>query len=120
MKLSNYSFSCPHCAKVVNSNETVALKTLRSNGEEGVIEMSLGVGDYSYLHKPAVQFEEGESVTFICPHCQKELDAPQHKDFALLKMNVDENIQFDVIFSRKAGHRKTYVISEDGIETYKG
>ena len=120
MKLSKYHFSCPHCNEVVNSDKSVVLKTLRTNGETGTIQMSIGVGDYTFNHEPNVDFEEGEMVTFCCPHCDHILDAPQHKDFAILKMNVDKNIEFDIIFSRKAGHRKTYIITEDGIETYKG
>ncbi|MGB1104321.1 MAG: hypothetical protein ACPG21_11920 [Crocinitomicaceae bacterium] len=118
MNLDQYSFSCPKCKARLNNDQTIELNTERQNGDKGVIHLSVGIGDYNFTHEPKTKFVEGEIVEFYCPHCKSNLSAPQHKDFTLLKMDVDENIQFDVIFSRKAGHRKTYVINEDGIESY--
>ncbi|MDC3351874.1 hypothetical protein OAV92_01390 [Crocinitomicaceae bacterium] len=120
MNLGQYSFSCPQCRAELNNSKVITLNTERANRDKGVIQLSVGVGDYTFKHEPKTEFNEGEIVSFYCPHCKADLSAPQHKDFILLKMGVDENIQFDVIFSRKAGHRRTYVITEDGIESYHG
>jgi hypothetical protein len=120
MNLKDFSFSCPSCKKTVNDNEEIELITKRSSGAEGRIFMSVAFGNYTYRHIPETQFEDQEIVDFICPHCNENLTAPNHKNFALLNMDVGNAINFDVIFSRKAGKRKTYVITEDGIDTYQG
>ena len=120
MDFKNFEFSCPFCAEKLNNKGVVGLKTVRSNGERGEIFLSVAIGDYSYRHVPEVNFEKGEIVDFLCPNCENNLEAPNYDNFALLRMNVDQNIVFEVIFSREAGKRKTYVITEDGIETYHG
>ncbi len=120
MDLSQYTFSCPHCNEPLSYQGVVTLNTVRENGEKGTIRLAASVGNYSYEHEPRVEFIDGEVVDFLCPKCNTTLETDQYEDFALLKMKVDKNIEFEVIFSRKAGKRKTYVITEDGIDSYQG
>ncbi len=120
MDFKNFSFSCPHCAQLLDDNEEIQLKTVRNSGEKGLIFMSATFGNYSYRHSPETNFFSGEVVDFLCPKCGEDLAAPQHENFALLNMDVGNDINFEVIFSREAGKRKTFVITEDGIETYQG
>ena len=93
---------------------------MRVNGEEGLISLSTSVGNYSFKHEPEVDFEAGEVVSFLCTSCDTELNSEEFETYAKLVMVVDENIEFDILFSRKAGVQKTYLITEDGIETYSG
>lgn len=118
--IQKYDFHCPHCNAILNPGENVILKTRRTNGEIGEIKMSTSLGNYSYEHTPQVQFDKGEMVDFICTSCDKEVNSSEFKSYALLKMRVDENIVFDVLFSRVAGIHKTYLVTEDGIESYTG
>ena len=120
MDLKNFSFYCPFCKKTVNDKDEIELVTRRSSGIDGRIFMSVAFGNYTFRHIPETEFKVHEVVEFICPHCSENLKAPNHENFALLNMNVGDNISFEVIFSREAGKRKTYVITEDGIETYQG
>lgn len=120
MDLKNFSFSCPFCNQTLNGGNEIELTTIRKSGDRGVIYMSAAFGNYTYRHIPEINFDEGEIVDFHCPKCEENLEAPQHGNFALLNMNVGNNINFEVIFSRESGKRKTYVITEDGIETYHG
>ena len=120
MDIKKFIFSCPHCDGVLSKNGVISLNTLRENGDEGVIHLSTSFGNYSYDHVPQCEFEKGEIVEFLCTHCNENLDSEEYLHFAQLKMKVDKNIEFDVIFSRKSGLRKTYVITEDGIESYDG
>ncbi|NOQ71439.1 MAG: hypothetical protein GQ574_05535 [Crocinitomix sp.] len=120
MDLKNFSFSCPFCKHLLNDSEEIELVTKRDSGTEGRIFMSVAFGNYTFRHIPETNFTLREIVDFLCPHCQTDLKAPNHKNFAQLNMDVGHNISFDVIFSREAGKRKTYVITEDGIETYQG
>lgn len=118
MEIKNYNFHCPHCTTKLSNEGIITLFTQRSNGEEGEIQLSTTFGNYSYSHEPHTQFEAGEIISFICNSCKKNIHSNQYENFAILKMKVDENIEFDVLFSREAGKRKTYVLTEDGIESY--
>ncbi|MEX1002083.1 MAG: hypothetical protein WDZ35_08205 [Crocinitomicaceae bacterium] len=117
----NYDFCCPFCNAVLNKKESVVLKTKRKNGEEGLIYLSATVGDYEYRHEPDIQFDEGEVLDFLCTACDASLNSKEFSNYGRVKMIVkEEEIEFDVIFSRKSGVHKTYLITEDGIETYSG
>lgn len=120
MNFKNFKFSCPHCNATLSNEDEVTLSTIRKSGEKGTIYLSVAFGNYTYRHIPETDFEKDEIVDFHCPKCNIDLKSQQHEDFALLNMNVEDNINFEVIFSRVAGKRKTYVITEDGIETYQG
>lgn len=120
MDLSQYNFYCPHCDAPLSVSGVIELITRRKNGDKGIIKLATKVGNYNYEHEPPTEFEAGEIVDFICPKCAKNLHTNQYKNFALLNMHVEQGISFEVIFSRTAGERKTYVITEDGVETYKG
>ena len=87
MNLGQYSFSCPQCRAELNNSKVITLNTERANRDKGVIQLSVGVGDYTFKHEPKTEFNEGEIVSFYCPHCKADLSAPQHKDFILLKLS---------------------------------
>jgi hypothetical protein len=118
--IKNYDFQCPHCNAMLNSGGYITLQTKRSNGELGTIKMATSVGNYDYTHEPPTEFEAGEVVEFRCTSCHISLNSEEFEDYAQLKMKVRESIEFDILFSRKAGVQKTYLITEDGIETYSG
>jgi hypothetical protein len=120
MDLKDFHFSCPFCKHLLSDSEEIVLVTRRDSGIEGKIFMAVSFGNYTYRHIPETNFNVHEIVDFLCSECNENLKAPNHPNFALLNMDVGNGINFDVIFSREAGKRKTYVITEDGIETYQG
>jgi hypothetical protein len=120
MELKDFRFSCPFCKQLLNNKDEIELITKRNTGAEGKIFMAVSFGNYTYRHVPKINFNKHEIVEFHCTHCNENLKAPSHPKFALLNMDVGNGINFDVIFSRESGRRKTYVITEDGIETYHG
>ncbi len=118
MEIKDYNFHCPHCESKLSDSGMITLNTIRDNGEEGAITLSTTFGNYNYSHEPETKFNEGEIVSFMCGGCDENLHSAQYENFAQLKMKVSEGIEFDVLFSREAGKRKTYVLTEDGIESY--
>ncbi len=118
MSLKNYKFFCSACSYCLSKEESIELKTIRQNGDVGIIHLNISLGDYTYLHEPPVDFEEGELVNFHCTECDAKMQSDQYEKFALIIMKVDELIEFELLFSREAGRRKTYIITEDGIESY--
>ena len=118
--LHNYDFHCPHCRFKLNDDKSIILGTLRENGDAGTIYLSTSIGNYSYKHEPKCKFESGELVTFCCTSCSKSVNSKEFGNYAQLILDVDGNVEFDILFSRKAGVQKTYLITEEGIETYSG
>lgn len=118
--IKDYDFHCPHCNASLNSDGHIHLSTRRSNGDQGEISMATTVGNYKYTHEPPVTFEAGELVDFVCPSCGTDLNSSEFENYAQLKMIVEDGIEFDILFSRVAGVQKTYLITDDGIESYSG
>ena len=118
MEIKNYNFHCPNCRELLSNDGVIVLNTRRQSGEDGNIRLATSFGNYSYSHEPAVKFSPGEIVAFSCPKCNNQVHSTKYKDYAILKMVVSDSIEFDVLFSREAGKRKTYIVTEDGIESY--
>ena len=118
MDIRNCDFLCPHCNTCLSHAGEIILNTRRVNGEEGKIRLAATFGNYTYSHEPIAQFTPGEVVAFSCPNCARHVHSEKYKDYAVLKMHVSEKIIFDVLFSREAGKRRTYIVTEDGIESY--
>ncbi|MBL7900078.1 MAG: hypothetical protein JNJ99_16175 [Crocinitomicaceae bacterium] len=118
MDIKNCDFHCPHCTGKLNADGFIMLNTRRQSGEEGTIRLATTFGNYEYLHEPRIDFNQGEIVAFNCPSCKQHVHSEKYKDYAILKMHVTDKIIFDVLFSREAGKRRTYIVTEDGIESY--
>lgn len=118
MEIKDCKFHCPHCSELLSRDGEIVLNTKRPNGQEGFISLATTFGNYSYSHKPDIPFAAGEVVAFSCPACKNQVHSDKYKDYALIKMHVSDSIIFDVLFSREAGKRKTYIVTEDGIESY--
>lgn len=118
MELNNYKFFCPHCDHHLDESGEIHLHTLRKNGDEGEMFLSTSFGSYSFTHVPPIVFLKNEYVSFSCPACHVNLDANDYPNYILLKMKVEGQFDFELLFSKKAGIHKTYIITEDGIEQY--
>ena len=118
MSINSYKFYCSACSHCLSNDDKITLKTVRHNGDIGVIHMNVSIGDYTYEHEPPLEFENGELVHFHCPDCNHQMQSEQYEKFATIIMKVDDKIEFELLFSREAGRRKTYIITEDGIESY--
>ena len=118
MELSNYKFFCPHCEHHLDETGKIHLHSIRQNGDEGEMFLSTTFGSYSYTHVPAITFLKNEVVNFLCPSCHVNFDSNKHPNYIILKMKVEEKFDFELLFSKKAGNHKTYIITEDGIEQY--
>lgn len=118
--IHKYDILCPSCRTKLNDGTKLSLTTERENGDKGKIHLSTTIGNYSYTHEPPIIFEIGEMVSFFCPACNTNLNSKEFDNYALLKMKVRDSIEFEILFSRKAGVQKTYLVTEDGIETYTG
>lgn len=118
--IQKYDFHCTSCNHKLSDEKNIILTTKRGDQKLGLIKLSTSVGNYNYVHEPYVEFEQGEMITFCCTVCDESQNSVEFPNYALLKMSVNKDIQFEVLFSRKVGVQKTYIVTEDGIETYSG
>jgi len=118
MNLDKYSFYCPECENQLDINGIVHLKTERQNGDVGEIHLSTKFGDYNFTHFPKTKFDQNELVEFSCPHCSSRLHSSIKPKFVNMIMRVEKKFDFEILFSRQAGCYKTYIVTEDGIESY--
>jgi hypothetical protein len=118
MKLEKYNFFCPKCHHQLDELGNIHLKTARENGDMGVMHLATSFGTYSYEHEPSIEFLENELVDFFCPKCNVNLVSSKYTDYVQMVMRAENKYDFEILFSRKAGMHKTYIVTEDGIESY--
>ncbi|MFD1553313.1 hypothetical protein [Putridiphycobacter roseus] len=118
MKLEKYKFYCPKCDQELDIAGQIHLKTERENGDKGDMYLNTSFGTYSYKHVPDVVFQKSELVKFSCPKCLETIHSKAHPNYALLTMRVENKFDFEILFSRQAGIHKTYIVTEDGVESY--
>lgn len=118
MKLEKYNFYCPKCSHQLDEEGSIHLLTERQNGDSGNMYLSTSFGTYSYKHEPDIVFLKNELVDFFCPSCKANIKSEEYPDYTIMTMRVEGKFDFDILFSRKAGMHKTYIVTEDGVESY--
>jgi len=118
MRLDKYDFYCPKCKSKLNDSGIIHLKTERQSGEVGDMYLSTTFGNYGYSHLPKIEFNPNELIEFLCPKCDSNLKSITKPEFVSMLMKVEHKFEFEILFSRKAGIQKTFVVTEDGIECY--
>ena len=73
------------------------------------------LGNYSSLKHQDFYFEEGERIDFYCPLCLQSLDAAMDENLVQVVMIDEQQTEHEVYFSRIAGEKRTYQVSDDGI-----
>ncbi len=117
MKENDYL--CPKCKGHLNVSESLVFATKTSRKHKGILLLSPKVGEYKYKHHPKFHLENGEMVEFFCPLCQKDLTSDKSKDHAMIYMiGAEDNFEYELFFSKKAGKQSTYVVAHDNIETF--
>ncbi|MDX1350400.1 MAG: hypothetical protein R3279_09145 [Putridiphycobacter sp.] len=118
MDLKKYSFYCPKCNHQLDESGSIHLKSERQNGDKGDMYLSTTFGTYAYKHVPEVVFQKNEVVDFFCPACHANLQSEAYPEYTIMTMRVEEKFDFEILFSRQAGMHKTYIVTEDGVESY--
>jgi hypothetical protein len=73
------------------------------------------IGNYSSIKHPQFHFEEGERIDFFCPLCLQSLDADLDENLIQVLLIDESQREHQVYFSRIAGEKSTYKVSEEGI-----
>ena len=119
MSMKDNDYICPHCKGHLNVGGYLVFATKTHRKHRGLIMMSPVVGEYKYLHHQKFLLEKGEMVDFECPICQVDLTSEKSKDHAMIYMIGDEdNFEYELYFSKKAGKQSTYVVAHDNVESF--
>ena len=76
-------------------------------------------GNYEVHTPDGTEIEHGESWEFFCPVCGASLVAEDNENLCMLNLENDGKQQ-RVVFSRIAGERVTFVVSDRGVEEQHG
>lgn len=119
MSMKDNDYLCPECKGHLNVGEYVVFATRTKRRHKGLLMLSPKVGEYNYKHHEKYQLEKGEMVDFECPICQTDLTSKQKSDHAMITMvGSEDNMEYDLYFSKVAGNKSTYVVAHDNIESF--
>lgn len=117
-KLEKKDFLCPKCKGHLNAGGYLIFNTKNQKNQKGLILLDPGVGSYDYKHHENYNFQKGENIEFTCPICQYDLKSKKNPKFASVIMIDHQNMEYEVLFSRIAGEKSTYVFAKDNIEAF--
>lgn len=114
----SWTYSCPKCEANLNPDQTIILTA--AHGERKIlIGFHPQPGNYQIHLPPGVTVEEGSRWDFFCPVCQQSLVSDQSEDLCALQM-LEEGSQHQVLFSRIAGEKVTFVVADRRVEAQYG
>ena len=116
MKKNDYM--CPKCKGHLNAAGYIIFSTKNKRNKKGLILLSPDVGSYTYKHHNNYNFEPGEMVDFFCPICQTDLRSSKNPEYAGITMIDHQNMEYEVLFSRKEGVKSTCVFSNEEVEMF--
>ena len=111
------NYLCPHCRSYLRVwNNIIFIVKSESRNLQSILLLNPELGNYDLIHHSSIEFKEGEMLDFICPVCQADLTAVKVNSNLVKVIMIDENnIEFDVYFSKICGEHSTFLIQEDDI-----
>lgn len=112
------NYLCPKCNAHLRVGDNVVFYVIsKKSNNRGLIMLNPNLGDYSITSHPEVQFEAGEYVEFYCPVCHANLAASAINSNLVKVIMVDElsGVKSDVYFSKVAGEKSTFIITDNKV-----
>lgn len=114
----SWTYSCPKCRANLNPDRTIIL-TASHGGRKILIGFHPEPGNYELHLPPDTEVEEGARWDFFCPVCQQDLVSADNENLCELLM-LEEGTQRQVLFSRIAGEKVTFVVADRKVEATYG
>jgi len=112
------NFICPRCKGYLNVADHIILTAEDKSGNSGLILFSPELGNYTTKKNPNFKTKEGEKHEFFCPLCQEKLAADTHDNLSYIVMIDEENVEYQILFSKIVGEHSTYKIVGESTEIY--
>ena len=116
--LKSNDYLCPKCKGHLNADESVIFSTKNAKNQRGLILLSPEIGKYNYSHHDNYNFKKGEIVEFYCPICAESLESDKNNKYASITMIDHNNEEYEMLFSRLAGNKSTYIVSNRIVESF--
>ena len=115
----NIKYLCPHCRSEINPYQNIILSAKTKNNDVGLVLLHEEMGNYSVIVSPSFEVEVGEIVDFFCPVCHESINTEKGGHFATYVRIDEQNIESNLIISRKYGEKCTYKVDETKkVESY--
>jgi len=111
-------YLCPACRNILNVGENVVFHAKASHRREGILMFHPQPGNYTVIKHPSFDYEEGEKVSFYCPYCNTELTSERNKNLVRIIIRDETNREYELLFSRVAGEKSTFVVMGEKVEPY--
>ena len=112
-------YLCPFCKGHLEVEENIVITAKSKTGNMGLIFLSPCLGNYTVVKHPNFDYKDGEEVDMFCPICNKNLySSSPHKNFAKIIMIDKNGKDHTILFSRIAGERCTYKITDGQYERF--
>lgn len=109
-------FICPHCRGHLRVGDYIIFKIRNKEREKGLILLHPEIGNYTSVKHPHFRIREGDRIDFFCPICMQSLDAAMDENLVHVVMVDEKKKEHEIYFSRIAGEKSTYQLSEEGIK----
>lgn len=109
-------YICPHCCGHLRVGENIIFRVKNAKGDKGLLLLHPEVGNYSSIKHPRLEFSEGDQIDFFCPICFKSLTAAIDENLVHVIMIDSKKKEHKIYFSRIAGEKSTYQISDEGVQ----
>jgi hypothetical protein len=108
-------YLCPQCRGHLRVGEYIIFRIRNSRREKGLLLLHPEVGNYTSIKHPQFRLAEGERMDFFCPICLQSLDADLDENLVHVVMIDKSKTEQKIYFSRIAGEKSTYKVSDEGI-----
>lgn len=109
-------YLCPQCLGHLRVGDYIVFKIRNKQREKGLLLLHPEVGNYTSIKHPDFHFKDGERVDFYCPLCLNHLDAAIDENLVHVLMIDQKGKKHKIYFSRIAGEKSTYKVSDDVIQ----
>ncbi len=106
-------YVCPECKGYLKVGEYIVFTARNQKKESGLLLLHPNIGNYDSIKHPSFDYRKGESLDFYCPLCSVGLVSKFDKNLVHVIMVDKDMKEYDIYFSRIAGEKSTYQVSED-------
>ena len=115
----SWSYSCPKCEGALSPDRSVMLCGARGDGRKVLIGFHPQPGNYEIYLPPETEITKGDRWSFYCPICGESLAYEEDENLCALNLTSDGK-QRQVFFSRIAGEKVTFVVTNRKVEERHG
>jgi len=111
-------FICPRCKGYLDVGEQIVLAANTQHNDAGLILLSPELGNYTVKTNSRFKINIGEKYDFYCPVCHEKLATDLHDNLSRVILIDENNINYEILFSKIAGEKSTYKIVGESFELF--